>query len=320
LVKIHASLDEVGLAEAWLASGTWLTIGSFDGVHLGHQVLIRRLVETAHAAHSPALVLTFWPYPAVVLRNLIGPYYLTDPEERETLLERLGVDQVITISFDRELANLSAAEFMTQLTERLSLRRLVVGYNFALGHGREGNIERLQELGEQLGYSVETIPPQAVDAKVVSSSGLRSFLADGEVGKVAQGLGRWYRVSGEIVHGDGRGHGLGIPTANLAAPAEKLLPAVGVYACWAWVDGYRRKAVTNIGFRPTFESQELALRIETHLLDFDQDLYGHPLQMDFVARLRGEQRFPSVQALLAQIEEDIRLARGILQEEVSDGI
>ena len=312
MVKIHASLDEVALAEAWRARGPWLTIGSFDGVHLGHQVLIRRLVESAHEVQSPALVLTFWPHPAVVLRDLQGPFYLTDPEERVSLLESLGVDRVITLTFDRNLAALSAAEFMSKLTEMLSLRSLVVGYNFALGHGREGNIPRLQELGNQLGYTVDTVPPQTVEGVVVSSSGLRSLLSEGKVEKVAQGLGRWYKISGEIVHGDGRGHSLGIPTANLAVSADKLIPAVGVYACWGWVGGQRCKAVTNIGFRPTFETQQLTLRVETHLMDFDQDLYGRNLELEFVARLRGEQRFATIQALLAQIEQDILSARALL--------
>lgn len=318
MVEIFPTLESVILPGAWLDRGSWLTIGSFDGVHLGHQTLIRRLVKTAHEQQAPALVLTFWPHPVVVLRGLNGPFFLTDPEERASLLGKLGVDRVITLAFTHDLAGLSAFDFMQMLKESLGLAHLTVGYDFALGRGREGNLARLEEIGQQLKYTVEAVAAKSVDGKVVSSSGLRSYLAEGAVDRVAQGLGRYYQIAGEVVHGDGRGHGLGIPTANLTIPPGRLLPAVGVYAGWARVGDQRLKAVTNIGYRPTFEPQAVEARVETHLIDFDQDLYGRTVQLEFVTRLRGEQRFASISALLAQIEADIQAAREVLKGDPSD--
>jgi riboflavin kinase/FMN adenylyltransferase len=320
LGAIYSSFDAIPVPGAWISHGTWATIGSFDGVHLGHQALIQRLVAAAHHAGQPAIVVTFWPNPAVVLRNIQGPFYLNSPQERESLLYGLGVDRVITLSFDRSLASLSATDFMQHLKEHLGVRHLLIGQNFALGRGREGNPVRLEEIGRELDYSIEVFPHLALGEKVVSSSVLRSHLFEGAVDLAAQGLGRYYAVSGEVIHGDGRGHSLGIPTANLPTSPEKMLPGIGVYAGWAIVDNQSWKAVANIGYRPTFEDIMSTARLEVHLIDFQGDLYGRTMRFEFAMRLRGEQRFPSIQLLLSQIEQDIQSARSVLDEGKGHGI
>ncbi len=302
------SLDDVYLPAAWA------TIGSFDGVHRGHQAIIRRLVEGAHAAGVPAAVVTFFPHPSVVLRGSQGPFFLNTPEERAELLAQMDVDYVVTLHFDRQMAALSAEDFMRMLSAHLGLKRLFVGWNFALGRGREGNVERLRALGEQMGYQLELNEPFEIGGEPVSSSRIRALLNRGAVDEAAALLGRPYVISGEVVHGDGRGHGLGIPTANLSVWQERIVPAVGVYATWAIVDGARHRAVTNIGVRPTFENEPVFARVETHMLDFDHDLYGRKMQLEFIQFLRREQRFPSIQALLDQIHADIARAREVLTD------
>lgn len=301
------ALDDLYLDHAWA------TIGSFDGVHRGHQAVIRRLVDGAHQDGVPAVVITFFPHPSVVLRGSNGPFFLTTPEERAALLDALGVDVVVTLRFDRQMATLTAEEFMRWLSAHLGLQRLFVGYDFALGRGREGNTTRLRELGEQLGYTLELTEPYEIGGEPVSSSRIRALLSRGNVSEVTDLLGRPYALSGDIVRGDGRGHGLGIPTANLSVWQERIVPAVGVYATWAMIDGERHAAVTNIGVRPTFENEPVFARIETHLLDFDRDLYGQKLQLEFIEYLRREQRFPSIQALLDQIHQDIARTREVLE-------
>jgi riboflavin kinase / FMN adenylyltransferase len=290
----------------------WVTIGSFDGVHRGHQQIIRKLVSEAHSSGAPAVVVTFFPHPAVVLRGLQGPFFLTTPDERAALLEKLGIDYVVTLPFDKQMAMQTAEEFMTAIKTHLGLKKLVVGYNFALGRGRQGDISTLTALGEKMGYSVEVMSPVEIDGEVISSSRIRALLNQGDVSSAADLLGRPYKVAGEVTHGDGRGHGLGIPTANLSVWPERLVPAVGVYATWASYRGKRYASVTNIGIRPTFENDPVLPRIETHLLDFDRDLYGQPLELEFVQHLRREQRFPSIQILLDQIHQDILQAREVL--------
>lgn len=300
------SLDQVNLPDSWL------TIGSFDGVHRGHQSLIQHLVENAHANGSQAAVLTFFPHPAAVLRNRQEAFYLTEPGERVELLSKLGVDQVITQPFTIELANTSAHDFMALVSKHLHPSRLVVGYDFALGHKREGDVEMLASLGKKFGYQIDVIQPFVNNGETVSSSQVRAALARGDVSKAANLLGRPHQLSGKVIHGDGRGRLLGIPTANLQIWEWKVVPHAGVYACWAYLDGQAWKAVTNIGFRPTFENQPVSMQVETHLLDFNRDLYDSTLQLQFFERLRDEQRFKDIEALVAQISQDIERAKQIL--------
>lgn len=302
------SLNGVALQEAWLA------IGSFDGVHRGHQQVIHQLTGGARRAGAPAVVLTFYPHPSAVLRKRQDSFYLTTPEERAALLGELGVDVVITHPFNLEIAALSAQAFIARLASHLGLRRLLVGQDFALGRGREGNVARLQELGAEFGYRVETIPPYRLGDEVVSSSGVRAALSAGDVAAAARLLGHPYQVAGPVVPGDGRGRTIGIPTANLDLWAQRVIPRTGVYICRASLDGARWGAVTNIGVRPTFENQPATPRVETHILDFDADLYGRELRLDFLERLRDEQRFSGVPALIEQIGRDIGRARAYFKD------
>jgi riboflavin kinase/FMN adenylyltransferase len=302
----YRSLDTLALQNAWL------TIGVFDGVHRGHQEILSQLTAGAQSDGAPAVVLTFHPHPAVVLGGKKEFKCLTTPEERAALLESLGVDVVITHPFDRDLAAQTAEAFMRRLAQTLGLRRLLVGYDFALGRGREGNVSRLTELGKTLGYEVRSIPPVTNAGATISSTNIRRQVAEGDVSAAAAGLGRNYALTGPVIHGDGRGRKINIPTANLEIPAEKIIPANGVYACWAWVGGKKYRAVTNIGIRPTFTPEEFAPHVETHLLDFDRDLYDQELRLEFVERLREERKFLSVEALVGQIHADIGRARLIL--------
>jgi riboflavin kinase/FMN adenylyltransferase len=303
----HTSLQDLHLQDVWL------TIGSFDGVHRGHQAILRKLIAGAHAVGAPAVVLTFFPHPSIVLRGRSGPFYLTTPEERAALLGELGVDRVVTLPFDRELASQTARQFVQALVDHLGLRHLCIGHDFALGRDRQGDLPYLQNLGREMGFTVHVMKPIRLQGEVVSSSRIRAALAQGNVRLANALLGRRYQVQGQVVPGDGRGRTIGIPTANLEVWSERLLPKTGVYACLACVDGQVQRAVANIGVRPTFEHQDPTPRLEAHLLDYDRDLYGKTISVSFVSRLRDEQRFSSASALVEQIGADIRQARRLLR-------
>jgi riboflavin kinase/FMN adenylyltransferase len=306
-MRHYWSLDKVHL------DSSWVTIGTFDGVHRGHQAIVHRVVSGAHLSGTPSVVVTFHPHPAVVLGKRQNANYLTTPEERAELLGDLGVDVVITHPFNHEVASLSAYQFISEMDAHLDISHLFVGEDFALGKGREGNVTRLRELGEQFGYQLEVVLPIKNGDVIVSSSTIRAKISEGNVAQAASLIGRYYKIRGEVVPGDGRGKLLGIPTANLSIWAERTIPKAGVYACRAMLDGVRYLAVTNIGIRPTFENKPVAPRVEAHLLDFNQDLYGKELSLEFVERLRDEKKFPDIQALIDQIHNDISRAREILE-------
>lgn len=303
----YRALDDVSLQDSWL------TIGVFDGVHRGHQQIIRALTAGAHAVGAPAVVLTFDPHPATVLSGR-EIKCLTTVEERADLLLALGVDVVVSERFTPELSRVSAHEFMSWLTRRLGLRHLLIGYDFALGKGREGNAARLQEIGQELGYEVQVIPALTDESGVVSSTEIRKLIRVGDVSEAAKLLGRPYSLSGPIIHGDGRGRKLGIPTANMDYPRQKAIPANGIYACWAWADGVRYMAATNVGIRPMFTPDLQEPLIEAYFLDFNGDLYGKTVTLEFVARLRDEMKFPSVEDLIQQMRRDIAQGRAILSQ------
>ena len=291
---------------------TWLTIGTFDGVHLGHQEIVRKLVTEAHAAGSEAVVFTFYPHPAVVIGKRQNPSYLTTPEERAELLGELGVDVVITFPFTPPVSEISAQDFVSLLKSHIDMRHLMVGPDFALGHDRVGNIQYLTEVGKEFGYTLSTINPVEIEGQVVSSSRIRAALREGDIELVNKLLGRPYFVKGQVVPGDGRGHTIGIPTANLSMWLERALPKTGVYVSRGLINGKTYGAVTNIGTRPTFSSDHERIQVETHLLDFDDQIYGLEIKLDFISHLRDERRFPGIDALVNQIQADILQAKGIL--------
>jgi riboflavin kinase / FMN adenylyltransferase len=291
---------------------SWVTVGSFDGVHLGHQALARYLSDSAHSQGSQAVVVTFSPHPAVFFKRVPEAYSLTSPRERERLLHEAGIDKVVTVEFNQEVANLPAADFMQMIKNSLGLTHLVAGFNFALGRERSGDIPTLKELGKQLGYEVEVIEPQMVNGEVISSSQVRKLLADGELARANQCLGRPYSLEGYVIHGEHRGHHLGFPTANLDIAIDRLLPARGVYASRAIVNGNVFTAVTNIGVRPTFENPLPTPRVEPHLLDQQEDLYGKYLSLELIEFLRPEKAFNSPEDLIAQVKRDIQKTRELL--------
>ncbi len=296
-----------------LQQPTILTIGAFDGVHLGHQNLIGAVVDRARETDRLAALITFHPHPAGVLVPERAPRYLTTPGEKVAILERLGLDIVVLWPFDRRLAVTPAREFMQRVCRHLRPAELWVGSDFALGRKREGDTSRLRELGRELGYETHVVAPIVLDGRTVSSTRIRALLRQGHVEAATRLLGRHPQLSGEVVPGAGRGHALGFPTANLEVRAERAVPADGVYATFAVLGNERYPALTNVGFRPSFDNGRHT--IESHILDFEQDIYGCDLVVEFVARLRDEQRFEEPDQLMAQIQRDIAAAREILGRE-----
>ncbi len=293
--------------------GAWITIGSFDGVHLGHQALISKLIEKARKNRSPAVVITFYPHPMVVLKGVNSPFYLTSPEEKTQLLTRLGVDKVITLKFDRDLASRTSRSFLEELKQTLNFTSLWVGPDFALGRGKEGTIPVLQALSKEMSFQLHIVSPITNLQTKISSSEIRNAVQKGDVLVASSMLGRWYSLQGVVVPGDGRGKSLGIPTANLQIWPQKLLPKIGVYTSRAWYKDSYWPAVVNIGLRPTFSAPGGKIGVEAHLLDFSDDLYGQHVRLDLISWIRGEQKFSTVQALVEQIKQDILKSREVLQ-------
>ncbi len=302
----YRSLEDVHL------QNSWLTVGVFDGVHRGHQEIISRLTTGAHANEAPAVVLTFDPHPASVLTGK-ELKCLTLPDERAGLLGELDVDVVVTERFTRELSAVSAHDFMLRLTRHLGLQHLLIGYDFALGKGREGNAARLTEIGSESGYTVEVVSAVSDESGVISSTEIRKLIEVGNVAEAWRLLGHPYSLHGPVIHGDGRGKTIHVPTANLAYSHEKMIPARGIYAGWAYLGDRRYRGAINIGINPTFTPDKQTPNVEVHLLDFPRDIYGEDVRLEFVARLRDELRFDSVEKLLEQIGRDIENIKLILQ-------
>ncbi len=290
-----------------------VTIGSFDGVHLGHQAILQDMVRVSGMTGIPSVVVTFFPHPYLVLKNRTGPYYLTHPDERRELIVSQGVDHVITLSFDESLSSQTADAFLENLQAQLRFKAIWSGENFAFGKNREGTVAYLEGASQQLGFDFHLIPPCYVSGEMISSSRIRKAVIAGDVAGAAAHLGRRYDVRGEVIHGASRGRNLGFPTANLACWEDKLLPQNGVYACWAEVDAEMLPAVINIGHRPTFYPNTTEVHLEAHLLDSRGDLYGKTMRLEFVAQIRPEKKFASADDLLQQIQADVETARTMLK-------
>ena len=297
--------------EGLILENTWLTVGVFDGVHRGHRQVLNKLTAGAHANRALAVVLTFDPHPAKVFgRGDIK--LLTLPGERAKLLGELGVDAVITHPFDRQVADITAFDFMKQLKDQMDVRHLVLGYDSTLGKNREGNATRLAEIGLELGYTVETVSALGDESGVISSTEIRKLVTVGKVSEAARLMGHPYRLQGLVAYGDQRGRTIGFPTANLNYAHEKVVPASGIYACWATVRGERYAAAVNIGTNPTFTPDKQTLSVEAYLLNFDQDIYDETVTLEFVQRLRDELKYDSVTALIEQIGRDVEQTRELL--------
>ncbi len=291
----------------------YATIGAFDGIHIGHQQLIRSMNNQAKIDHIETLVITFDPHPAVVLRSLPMPFYITSPIEKEHILMQLGVNHVLTLKFDRSLASLEPEEFLDLVLQDYQIQQLWLGKDFALGKNRSGNLTVLSEIGKHKGFKI--IEKQHIQDKgnKVSSSVIRKWIQEGNFSETTKALDRYYSIQGQVTHGDSRGKGLGFPTANLNVWEGKLLPTPGVYATWITIEGAVFSSVTNVGYRPTFENKILMPRIEAHIFNFDRDIYNHQVQLHFVEQLRAEIKFNSIEALVNQISNDKRRAEEILK-------
>lgn len=289
---------------------TLLTIGVFDGVHLGHKYLISQLVELAGKQDLLPGVVTFRWHPQEVLFPQTKMPFLTDLEERSRLLEKEGVALVVPLSFTREWAELGARRFVELLMKHLRMRGLVIGADFALGRGREGDTAALRLLGREMSFSVDVVPAVKLNGEVVSSTVIRQALAEGDMVKVRRMVGRDFSLHGRVVTGAGRGTGMGIPTANLDIDPEHAIPLDGVYATRAYIDGRSYHSMTNIGRNPTFGNSERV--VEVYIVDYSGDLYGREMSIDIVERLRGEERFSSAEELKKQIAEDVKKGKAIL--------
>ncbi len=292
-----------------------VTIGNFDGVHLGHQALFQETVHRARKTSGEAVALTFHPHPLKVLRPEAPVKLICTWEDKVELIRRAGLDILIWFRFNQDFARISAEDFVSQyLVKMLGTKTLVVGYDYAFGRGRKGNIDFLKEAGERFGFEVVVVPPQKIDGLVASSTKVRELVAAGEVSTVKKILGRFYQIRGVVIPGHGRGGRLlGIPTANLRIPGDELYPRVGVYAVQVIVGDRCYGGVMNIGFNPTFANGDLSA--EVHIFDFSQDIYGQEIKINLIERLRDERKFSSAEELARQIRADIEVARKILARE-----
>lgn len=291
------------------ARGGAVAIGNFDGVHCGHVAIAKRLLERAKAVRGPAIVFTFDPHPVRILRPEQCPPPLTWTERKAQLLHSAGVDWIVAYPTDTALLELSAEDFFERIVRgTLASKAMVEGQNFYFGHNREGTVSRLQELTSAAGISLDVVPPVEIDGAIVSSSRVRQLIASGDLATANRLLSQPYRIRGIVTHGAGRGAKIGFPTANIAG-IDTLLPAAGVYAGRAWVSGERWPAAINLGTSPTFG--DVSIRVEVHLIGQGESLYGQPMEVDFLARLRDIQPFPSVDALVDQLRTDVAQAKEI---------
>ena len=291
---------------------TVLTIGVFDGVHLGHQHLLQQLTQLAQPDYLPA-VLTFTNHPITVLRPGTQVRYITTPEQRTRLLKAQGIQLVVGLEFTLEDSRVTAQDFAALLVETLGMKGLLMGPGSAVGHNRQGDIKFLRQLSPQLGFWVEEVQPLVLDGSPVQSRRIREAIRCGDVTAGTRLLGRNFSLTGKVVLGDRRGRGLGFPTANLEVAPDVIIPGDGIYATWAIIDGVRHPSATSIGVRPTFGPGERL--VEAYLMDFDADLYGKHLCVEFVRKLRDQEQFSTVDALVDQINRDVADCRLALAAE-----
>jgi riboflavin kinase/FMN adenylyltransferase len=288
-----------------------VTIGVFDGVHRGHQQIIGRAVQRARDTDQPAVVLTFDPHPSEVVRPGSHPPVLTPLRRKAELLDQLGIDVVCVMPFSTEFSRLDPGEFVhLVLVEHLHAAAVVVGENFRFGHKAAGDLGTLRTLGRTFGFSTEEVPLLRDDDVTLSSTYVRSSIDAGEVDQAARALGRPHRIDGIVVRGAGRGRQLGYPTANVRSDRHTAVPADGIYAGWAVLRGERLPAAISVGTNPTFEGKDRT--VEAYILDFDEDIYGVELGVEFVQRIRGMEKFDRVEDLVEQMGRDVEKARRIL--------
>jgi riboflavin kinase/FMN adenylyltransferase len=288
-----------------------VTIGNFDGMHLGHQLLFSEVVGRAYRSGGTSVVVTFDPHPLKVLRPG-GIKLISTTEQKIELIRLAGIDVLVVIPFNREFAKTPALDFVDNiLVKTIGVRELVVGYDYAFGRGREGNIDFLRKQGKERGFPVTVVEAHYEDGVLVSSTKIRELVMDGRMRDVRKLLGRYYQIHGEVQRGRQRGGSeVGFPTANLKISEDDLCPKTGVYVTQVIYNGKVYGGVSNIGYNPTFNENKLVA--ETHIFDFNHDIYGHPIKINLLRHLRGEKKFGSVAELTAQIQRDVEVAREVL--------
>ena len=305
---------EIGLDDISRDDTSVVTAGTFDGVHRGHQAIIDYLGRRAEQRGGTSTVMSFDPHPRAVVHDR-EVELLSTLEERGDLLERYGIDRFVVIPFTKEFAHLPARQYVEEiLVRRIGLAEITVGYDHAFGRNREGNVDLLREMGKTHGFDVDVIPAQEVESDVVSSSRVRSLLRQGDVTKAATLLGRPYELRGVVEHGEGRGRTIGYPTANIeVADGRKLIPAIGVYAVrvYRYATAEILNGMMNVGRRPTFDGMDVTA--EVNIFDFDADLYGEMLRVEFLRRLRDERKFDSVDGLVQQLSKDESHCKQVIQ-------
>jgi riboflavin kinase / FMN adenylyltransferase len=295
--------------------GTVLTVGTFDGVHRGHWQVLQEIRRRARATGRRSVILTFHPHPLRIVRPEHAPPLLTTPEEKKEILAESGVDYAVFLPFTLVLSRYSPRRFVEEiLVGRLGVEELVIGYDHGFGRGRSGDVDTLKEIGAELGFEVDVVPPVEADGEPISSSTIRSALEAGDVERARAGLGRPYSLRGVVVRGEGRGRLLGFPTANLAFRSPgKLIPPAGIYAVWGVLRRGTFPGALHIGPRPTFRGSPPS--VELHLIDFEGDLYGEEIRVDFIHYLREVRPFATVEALIGQMKEDVELAGRLLEQD-----
>ena len=303
------------LASAAPSKETVVTVGVFDGVHQGHRHLLRQVVQLAGGKYIPTVV-TFSNRPITVLRPGTAPSYLTTPEQRIDLIKQQGIELVVCLEFTLELAQVTAAEFAQLLADLLKMKGLVLGPDSTLGKDREGDLAFMQRQGEQLGFWAQSVEPWDIQGQPVKSRRIRDAVSNGNVAVCPELLGRNHSLSGVVVVGDQRGRTLGFPTANIEVDSQLLLPGDGIYATWAIIDGERHQSATSIGVRPTFGLSKRL--VEVFVMDFDADLYGKTVGVEFVKKVRDQEKFDGLDALVDQINQDVDDCRKVLTLDVQD--
>jgi len=293
---------------------TFLTIGVFDGIHVGHRYLLKNLIERAKEENLLSGVVTFNPHPQSVLHPNEQLRWLSNLEDRVRAFQELGINIVAVLTFTPKVAQLRARDFMSLLKKHLKMHGIMVGPDFTLGRGQEGNINMLRTLGHEMKFSVEVVPPFTIDGEIVSSTLIRQALIQGDMRRIEKLMGHYFYLRGKVITSDKRGRALGFPTANLDIEPQQALPGNGIYATITQVNSKRFPSATNVGTRPTFgEGKKM---VETHLIQYKGDLYGKEIRVEFVQKVRDEQRFPSAEELKVQMGKDVQEVEAILAKEL----